>query len=517
MAKNFLRYWREGGEDPLVPLFEFAPIMMHSIDENGYLLNVSTFWAEKLGYARDEMIGQKSTEFLTPASEERATSKILPAFFKTGSVTNIEYDFVRKTGEVLPVLMSAIAQYNADGEFVRSLAVMFDNSENKRLNAELNHNRRMESLGQLVGGVAHDFNNILTVIKGNTEFLRTNPEDPDRNNFLRDTWRSAERGEKLTQMLLAYGQRSHLEPRPTDLNQIVREMDHMMRRVLPSKLDTSVVTAGGLWGVTLDQHQLETSILNILNNARDASPKGGKITVETCNVRISDEYIATRDEHILPGRYVMLAVSDTGEGISPDVLDRIFEPYFTTKPFGQGAGLGLSMVFGFVKQSGGTIRVYSEEGFGTTFKLYFPATSFDAAPSDDLPETERGKSVPGPMAEVLLVEDENDVRRVLTKQMENGGISVSQACNGDEAFTLLSMGHRPKVLVTDIIMPGALQGPELAEKAREMFDTLEVIFVSGLPQEAAIHGNGIRENDTLITKPIDSGKLLREINKKLGD
>lgn len=516
MAKNILRYWQEGAADPLEPLFEFAPIMMHSIDEDGTLIDVSIFWAEKLGYSRDEMIGRKSTEFLTAASREQAETQTLPTFFKTGSISNVEYDFVRKTGEVLPVLMSAVAQYSPEGDYVRSLAVLFDNSENKRLNAELNHNRRMEAIGQLVAGVAHDFNNILTVVKGNTEFMQANPDDPDRKNFLRDTWRSAERGEKLTQLLLAYGQRSRLEPKPSDLNQVIREMDHLMRRVLPTKLDISVVTAGGLWGATLDPHQLETAILNLLTNARDAMPKGGKITVETCNVRISEEYITSRDEQILPGRYVMLAISDTGDGMSTDVLDRIFEPYFTTKSFGKGAGLGLSMVFGFVKQSGGTIRVYSEEGFGTTFKLYFPATSFDAAQTDMI-EADGGElPVPGPLARVLIVEDEPDVRRVLAKLIGNGGVSVSQAACGDEALTLLLTGYRPKVIVTDIIMPGALQGPELAAKAREMIEDLEVIFISGLPQEAAIHGNGIGANDTLVTKPIDGAKLLREIKRKLG-
>ena len=486
---------------------------MHSIDANGILLNVSAFWAEKLGYTREEMVGRKSTEFLTEASKKHATETVLPHFFQVGSVTNIEYDFVRKSGEVLPVLMSAIAQYSPEEEYVRSLAIMFDNSENKRLAAELNHNMRMEALGQLVGGVAHDFNNILTVIKGNTEFLRADPDDPDRADFLRDTWRSAERGASLTQMLLAYGQRSHLEPKQSDLNHIVREMDHMVRRVLPKKLDISVVTAGGLWGVNLDPHQLETAIINILNNARDAMPKGGKITIETCNVRISEDYIAARDEHILPGRYVMLAISDTGDGIKPDVINRIFEPYYTTKAFGHGSGLGLSMVFGFVKQSGGTIRVYSEEGFGTTFKLYFPATSFDTT----IPDTQEEAStiVPRPLAEILIVEDESDVRRVLAKQIENGGFSVSQSASGDEAFTLLSTGYRPRILITDIIMPGALQGPELAEKARELIDGLKVIFVSGLPQEAAIHGNGIGENDILIPKPINSAVLLREIARML--
>ncbi|MFK7939400.1 MAG: ATP-binding protein [Roseovarius sp.] len=514
MAKNLLRFWREDS-DPFEALFDLAPIAMHSIDRDGKLLNASHFWAEKLGYTRDEMIGRKSTEFLTPASQQDAIDKVLPGFFKHGVTDAVEYDFVKKSGEVVPVILSAIAQYDSQGNFARSLAIMFDNSENKRLWSELTHNLRMRALGQLVAGVAHDFNNILTVIKGNIEFLIEDPNDPNRDDLMRDTWRSAERGAALTQMLLSYGQRSHLRPKEANLNNVIREMDHMIRRVLPSKLDISVVTAGGLWGVNLDTHQLETALMNILNNARDAMPLGGQITIETCNVRISEEFIAARDEDILPGRYVMLAISDTGDGISPEMVDRVFEPYFTTKPFGQGSGLGLSMVFGYVKQSGGTIRVYSEEGFGTTFKLYFPAVSFGSTASEANQDT-KPRVVPTPLADVLIVEDENDVRRVLAKQIAKGGYSVSQAKNGDEAFTLLNTGYRPKVMVTDIIMPGALQGPELAERARDLIDGLEVIFVSGLPQEAAINSSSMLENDVLIQKPIDSGALLREIETALG-
>ncbi len=513
MPNNILRFWREGADDPVGTLFEIAPIMMHSIDSKGILLNVSEFWSEKLGYEREEMIGRHSTDFLTAESKERANAVVLPQFFKTGRVFNVDYDFVRKSGEVLPVLMSAIAEYTKDGEFLRSLAVMFDNTENKRLTTEMHHNMRMEALGQLVAGVAHDFNNLLTVIKGNTEFLRQDPDDPNRAEYLRDTHRSAERGAALTQMLLSYGQKSRLQPKRTNLNDTLREMDHMLRRVLPSKIEMSIVEGTDLWGVDLDERQLETALMNIINNAHDAMPMGGKLTIETCNVRISEEYITSREEHILPGRYVMLAISDTGDGIEESIRSRIFEPYFTTKEFGKGAGLGLSMVFGYVKQSGGTIRVYSEQGFGTSFKLYFPATSLSSK-SAKMPEIAPVK-VPDPQSEVLIVEDEPDVRRVLVRQIEAAGYSVSQAASGDEAYTLLTTGYCPRLLVTDIVMPGALQGTELAERARDLIPNLQVILVSGRPQEAAIHASGMRKTDVLILKPIDAPTLLAEITKAM--
>lgn len=511
MPNSILRYWGKDTSDPIDAMFEVAPILMHSIDANGVLLKVSNFWAEKLGYEPEEMLGRKSTDFLTEGSRKKAEQIVLPKFFKTGIIDNVEYEFVRKNGDVLPVLMSAVAQTTAEGEFVRSLAVLFDNSENRRLALELNHSLRMKALGQLVGGVAHDFNNILTVIKGNTEFLRDSPDDPDRANFIRDTWRAAERGATLTQMLLSYGQKSNLAPKRTNLNSIVQEMDQMLRRVLPNKLQLSTVSGGGLWEVDVDQHLLETALMNIVSNARDAMPMGGKITIETCNVRISENYIAGREEDILPGRYVMLAVSDTGEGIEREIVDRIFEPYFTTKEFGKGSGLGLAMVFGFVKQSGGTIRVYTEKGFGSTFKLYFPATHFDVKPNERVEWS--AENTPSPMAEVLVVEDEPDVRRVLVRLIRKAGYSVSEAHNGDEAFSMMSFGHRPKILVTDIIMPGALQGPELADRAREIVGGLQVILVSGRPKEAAIHGEGMNEADLLISKPIDTALLLSKIRE----
>jgi len=480
VPNTILRYWQDGPEGAFKALFDPAPILMQSIDFTGRLVNVSAFWAEKLGYARDDMIGRSSTGFLTDASRKRAEDIDLPAFFKTGQMFNVDYDYARKNGDVLPVQQSASAQFSPEGEFLSSLVILFDNSEIKRLNAELSHNHRMKALGQLVGGVAHDFNNILTVIKGNTEFIKHDPESPCNEEHLRDIISATDRGATLTQLLLSYGQKSRLDPVRTDLSKTIQEMEVMLHRVIPNKLDISIVTAVGLWGVYLDPHRFETALINLVNNARDAMPKGGTITIETCNVRISEDFIAKRGEDILPGRYVMLSVSDTGMGIRPDITDHIYEPYFTTKSFGEGSGLGLSMVFGFAKQSGGMVRFYTEEGFGTTFKLYFPA-------------------IPVPT----------------TSQTEPIKDAQPTAASGDAALTLLLTGYRPKVLVTDIIMPGALQGPELAEKARDLIDDLKVIFVSGMPNETAVHKDGIEQHDAVLIKPFNSATLMREIAKYL--
>lgn len=515
MTNNLLNYMKTAPEDPFEPLMENAPILMHSIDKEGRLLRVSRFWASKLGYEPEEMVGRQSSDFLTDASRKMAIEEVLPLFYRTGSVYNIEYDFVRKDGSTIPVLLSATASFDKNQKFIRSLAVIFDNTVAKRSAAALIQSQRTDAIGQLVGGVAHDFNNLLTVIQGNLEFLRSDPDSMERMSFVDDALRAASRGSSLTQQLLAYGRRAHLTPKQIDMNRVVREMDSMMRRVIPANISIQTVEGGGLWTVNVDRHQLDTAILNIVNNACDAMPTGaGKLTIETCNVRISEAYVTDRYEDIEPGRYVMLAISDNGEGMSQKVISKAFEPFYTTKVVGKGSGLGLSMVFGFLKQSHGSVRIYSEIGVGTTFKLYFPAVSGSDQPStlDQIQEQMDGivKS-----SKILVVEDEPDVRNVIVRQLSELGLGVAQAASGDEAYAMLAEGYHPEVMLTDIVMPGALQGPELAREARKMIKGLKVIFISGYPKEAAIHGNGVSVDDLQLVKPVSKSTLLKGVRKLL--
>lgn len=321
-----------------------APILMHSIDADSVLLKVSRFWANKLGYTPEEMVGRKSVEFLTEESRVYARDVVLPEFFKTGSIYNIAYDFVRKDGKILSVLMSAIAQYDEHDGYVRSLAIMFDNSEAKRVAVELEQKQRMDAIGGLVGGVAHDFNNLLAVVQGNLEFLERDPDDPDRAEFIESALNAAKRGGALTQQLLTYGRKARLDPVLTDLNDAVTRADRLVRRLFPANIKLETVTGGGLWKANVDLALLETAILNVLNNARDAMPDGGRVTMETRNVRINPDYIEARNEEIEPGRYVMLAISDTGQGMEKEALNKVFEPFFSTKPVGKGTGDRKSVV-----------------------------------------------------------------------------------------------------------------------------------------------------------------------------
>ncbi|WP_298917992.1 ATP-binding protein [uncultured Roseobacter sp.] len=515
MTNNILQFWQNAGDDPFEPLFEAAPILMHSIDDKGILLKVSRFWSSKLGYKTEEMVGRPSTDFLTEKSRKYALQTVLPEFYRKGSMANVEYVFVRKDGSPLPVLLSAIAEYDAEGNFERSLAVMFDNTEAKRAQAELVQSQRTDAIGRLVGGVAHDFNNLLTVVQGNLEFIKLDFDSEEREIFLTDAMNAVERGAALTQQLLTYGRKANLNPKLTNINRAIREMDSMLRRVLPSTTSIETVVAAGLWLVEIDRHLLDTAIINIVNNAQYSMPENGAtLTVETCNVRISDEYISARHEDIQPGRYVMLAISDNGSGMTRDVAEQVFEPFFTTKPVGKGSGLGLSMVFGFIKQSSGAIRIYSEPGHGTTVKMYFPAVGAPDTPPADKPEyfdfEDDGNDI-----KILVVEDEPDVRKVLVRQLRGMGLRISQAESGDDAFKMIENGHRPDILLTDIVMPGTLQGPALAAEARAVIDGLRVIYVSGYPNEAAIHGNGVNQNDVQLVKPVDTKTLTNAVGKMI--
>ncbi len=515
MTNNILRLWKSmESDDPFDPFFRAAPVMMHSIDVKGLLLNVSQFWADKLGYEPIEMIGRKSTDFLTKQSQRQAAEITLPEFFRTGQTTNVEYDFIRKDGKILPVLMSAIAQYNEDGEFVRSLAVMFDNTETKRAVADLLKQQRLDAIGELVGGVAHDFNNLLAVIQGNLEFLQMDPDDPERWDFIENALNAARRGGSLTQQLLSFGRKARLTPDLIDLNETVANIDRMVRRLLPTTIQLETVSGGGLWQAKIDPALLETAILNLLNNARDSMPEGGRITIETHNTRIDEDYIEHREESIQPGRYVMLAISDTGCGMDETSLSRAFEPFFTTKPVGKGSGMGLAMVFGFMRQSNGTIRVYSEVGVGTTFKMYFPAISTDLEKRN---QRHINLEMSGLGQIVLLAEDEDQVRRVMAKQLPRNNYRVVQCATGDMAFRKMKEGLVPDLIVTDIVMPGSLQGPELVTKARTLLPDLPALYVSGYPTEAAIHGNGMRPTDEHLIKPVGEAQLLKVITKIMKD
>ncbi len=373
--------------------------------------------------------------------------------------------------------------------------------------------QKMESIGQLTGGVAHDFNNLLAVIIGNLELLRDEIDESDHRQMIEAGIAAAMRGADLTRKMLSFARRARLEPQVIDLNAIVVETKNWAGRTLPANITIETSLLAGLWPVSADPASTESALLNLILNARDAMPGGGKLTLETANVRIDDDYINTRGEHLEPGRYVMLCVSDTGTGIDPKMLDYVFEPFYTTKAPGAGSGLGLSMVMGFMRQSGGTVRAYSEPGVGTTFKLYFPIG--EAQVDSGVSHSVSSHKSLSTGARILLAEDQDDVREILVLILENAGYAVTSVASGDQAKDVFEGDPTYDLLLTDIVMPGRLQGTTLVKEIRETWPELKVVFMSGYASEATVHGNGLRPDDIRLMKPVQKRDLLSAIERAL--
>ncbi|MGP6090076.1 ATP-binding protein [Antarctobacter jejuensis] len=379
---------------------------------------------------------------------------------------------------------------------------------------DLNHQaQKQKAIGQLTGGVAHDFNNLLAVIMGNLELLRDEESDPEKIAWIDSGINATRRGADLTRSMLAFARKARLEPKPIKLNALVAETRNWAGRILPENIEIQTSLLADLWEIEADNSSTEAALLNLILNARDAMSDGGKLTIETANVRIEQGYLDTRRVEIKPGRYVMLAVSDTGHGIASEDLPRIFEPFYTTKPPGSGSGLGLSMIQGFMEQSGGTVQVYSEAGVGTTFKLYFPSKQRLQEPHSHLVSSEAPDL--GGAAKILLVEDDDEVRSVLAKTVEKGGHRVTVAASGDKALLLFQANPDFDLVVTDIVMPGKLQGTGLSKALRQLRPDLPVVFMSGYASEATVHGNGLRPEDIRLMKPVQRSDLLAAIAKAL--
>ena len=387
-----------------------------------------------------------------------------------------------------------------------------ESDEREAAQAALRQAQRMESLGQLTGGVAHDFNNLLQVISGNLQLLRRDVAGNERaEKRVQSAIGGVTRGAKLASQLLAFGRRQPLEPKVLDIGRFIKGMDDMLRRALGEEIELETVVSGGLWNTLVDPGQIENAILNLCINARDAMADGGKLTIEAGNASLDADYARTHDVH--PGQYVMVGVTDTGTGIAPELLERVFEPFFSTKPEGKGTGLGLSMVYGLVKQSGGHVRIYSEPGQGTTVKLYLPRSH---QVEDALPD-ETARAVHGGTETVLVVEDDDGVRETAVSLLSDLGYRVLKAREAMGAMSVIDSGVPVDVLFTDVVMPGPLRGPELARKARERLPGLAVLFTSGYTENAIVHGGRLDPGVDLLSKPYTREALARKIRHVLSN
>ena len=389
-----------------------------------------------------------------------------------------------------------------------------DITERLRLEVQLKQAQKMEAIGQLTGGVAHDFNNLLTVIIGNSEVLLEELRDDEpRRKLLEPVIAAAERGASLTQLMLAFARRQPLEPTTFDINEVVTRMNSLLRRTIGESVEIDLRLTQPLWKVTADIRQLESAVANIVLNARDAMPNGGMLMIETANADLSADYVA-RNIGVNPGRYVMLALTDTGTGIAPELRDRIFEPFFTTKEIGKGTGLGLSMVHGFVKQTGGHIKVYSELGHGTTLKIYLPRADDDEEMSSE-PGMRGLLRVAVGVETILVVEDDPHVRVLTAQQLRRFGYHVTEAADGPSALRAVEQHGAPDLLFTDVIMPGGLTGRQLADRIKEIKPAIKILFTSGYTEDAILHQGRLDPGVHLLQKPYRSDKLAQKVREVL--
>jgi signal transduction histidine kinase len=392
--------------------------------------------------------------------------------------------------------------------------------ERERAEAALRQAQKMEAIGQLTGGVAHDFNNLLQIILSSLGVLKRRAEGwglaPEAaRDFQRLTNAATVGGERaaaLTRQLLAFARRQPLAPTRIDVNRLVAGMSELLRRTLGEAVAVETVLAGGLWPTFADTNQLESALLNLAVNARDAMPGGGRLTIETANAHLDEGYVRSYDD-VKPGQYVMLAVTDTGSGMPADVLARVFEPFFTTKDIGQGTGLGLSQVYGFVKQSDGHIKIYSEPGAGTTVKLYLPRM---LVLGTDKPGPPPEEALPGTRAErVLVVEDEDGVRAFAVEMLRELGYGIVEAADGPTALAVIEADPSIRLLFTDVGLPGGMNGRQLADAALRRRPDLKVLFTSGYTRNAIVHGGRLDAGVALIGKPFTYADLARKIREVL--
>ena len=382
----------------------------------------------------------------------------------------------------------------------------------------LRQSQKMEAVGRLTGGIAHDFNNLLTAIIGNLDLaLRRVPPEDRLRTWLSNCRQAAERAATLVQRLLAFSRQHPLEVKAVDINRLVQGMSELMHRTLGETVTVETVLAGGLWKAAIDPNQLENAILNLAVNARDAMPESGRLTIETANCHLDDHYIEQTGAEIAAGQFVMVAVSDSGGGMTTEVINRAFEPFFTTKPAGVGTGLGLSQVYGFAKQSGGHIRIYSEVGEGTTIKLYFPrltgqhdipawsARETGAA----MPESPRGTET------VLVVEDDPQVNKLAVETLEERGYRVLSAPDGPTALAMLDTAPTFDLLLTDVVLPNGMNGRQLSDEVLRRRPGIKVLFVTGYTRNAIIHHGRLDPDIDLLTKPFTADALTRKIRQIL--
>jgi PAS domain S-box-containing protein len=497
-------------------LWETSPDLLLVIDFEGVFRRVNPAWTQMLGYLPDELIGHHVNEFVLPADHDETVGAYELAAH--GGQPRIVNRYRHKDGSTRWI--SWIAAPAGDLTYATGRDVTVEREQAEALHQaeeQLRQAQKMEAVGQLTGGLAHDFNNLLTGMMGNLELLqlrvaRGRLDDLDR--LINAAEGAGRRAAALTQRLLAFSRRQTLDPKPTDVNRLIAGLEDMLRRTVGATTEIEIVGTAGLWTANIDAGQLENALLNLCINGRDAMPDGGKLTIEAANKRIDDR--TGQERNLEPGQYISLCVTDTGTGMSPETIRRAFEPFYTTKPIGQGTGLGLSMIYGFARQSGGQVRVYSEVGQGTTMCIYLPRyygeAEGDAAMPDlaDAPRAEQGETV-------LIVDDEPTVRMLVTEVLEDLGYTAIEAADSVAGLKVLQSDVRIDLLVTDVGLPGGMNGRQMADAGRVRRPGLKVLFITGYAENAAVGNGHLEPGMQVLTKPFVMEALASRIKDLIAE
>ncbi|HVJ51799.1 MAG TPA: PAS domain S-box protein [Aliidongia sp.] len=500
----------------LAKIVEASPLAIVTIDGDD-IIRIWNPAAERIyGLEAASVVGRRwqDTTPDSPPLDQPDEPSIVDLVRRSGSVHAVETRRRRKDGKVVELSRSgALIHDDANQGSVVILAE--DVTGRKETERHLRQAQKMDAIGQLTGGIAHDFNNLLAIISGNLELLADGlAADSPLHELLSEALAASVRGADLTYRLLAYSRQQQLDPTLVDLAKLTADLVTTLRRVIEESIDIETMIAPDLWKTKIDVNQLENAVINLAVNARDAMPHGGRLTLSAENTMIDQEYAQIHDE-IAAGQYVVLSVSDTGTGMTADVLSRALEPFYTTKPVGRGTGLGLSMVYGFVKQSKGHLMLYSEPGHGTTVKLYLPKSSED---SDSLAAPE--SVAPDPVGAfdkvVLVVEDDEAVRKLLTRTLKSLGYRILEAPDGPAGLEILDGGTTIDLLLTDIVLPKGMNGVVFAGEARRRYPTLKVIFSSGYAPNAVIRDDAFK-SAILLSKPFTKSVLAEAVHRALTD
>lgn len=549
---------KPGGDAPaedLEDLFEHAPCGYLSLKPNGRILRANATFASWIGSSPDELKDRAFHDLLNVAGRIYYETHFAPLLRMQGHFNEVALEIVTGSKERLPVLVNAAERRDEDGN-LRFIRITVFNAVDRRryeqelLNAQrkanaasdalrdlnarledrvaeevaqrmkteeaLRQSQKMEIVGQLTGGVAHDFNNLLTIIVGGLDSigrqLGRSPADMDlaRMRRARDmAHHGALRAATLTSRLLAFSRQQTLAPQKIEPNRLISGVADLLQRTLGETIAFETVSAGALWQAFADPSELENALINLAVNARDAMPDGGRLTIETANASLDEAYVEALTEPVRPGQYVLIAVSDTGIGMSPATLARVFEPFFTTKETGKGTGLGLSQVYGFIRQSGGHVRIYSEPGEGTTVKLYLPrATAHDV---DAAPLIRDVRSTDGGSETILVVEDHDDLRAYCAGVLQELGYHVLEASSGRRALEMLQADNDVALLFTDVVLPDGLNGRDLSREAQRRRPGLKVLFTTGYSRNAVINNGRLEPGVQLIGKPFTFEELAARV------